>query len=102
VKRYRVLIAAPAREHIRDISRWWRENRQDRAELFKEELNDAVTMLRAFPQAGPAHDSPQHPHVRRTLLRRTQHHVYYVIDDEVGAVTIVALWHTARGDPPPL
>jgi plasmid stabilization system protein ParE len=102
VKRYRVQIAGPARDHVRAISDWWREHRQQNPGLFQEELRQAITLLKAFPLAGPAHPSPVHRDVRRTLLRRTQHYVYYVIDEVGRVVTIVAVWHTARGSEPPL
>ena len=68
----------------------------------KDELRQAVALLKAVPWAGPAHPSPLHRDVRRTLLRRTKHYVYYVVDDAERVVTIVAVWHTARGTGPPL
>ncbi len=102
MKRYRVEIAAPARAQVRAISRWWVENRAQHPDLFREELQQAVTLLRAVPWAGPAHPSPLHPDVRRTLLRRTKHHLYYVVDEARRVVTIVAVWHTSRGSGPPL
>lgn len=102
MKRYRVEIASPAREQVRAASRWWTENHADRSELFHEELQQAVTLLGLFPLAGHVDPSAIHRDVRRTLLRRTQHYVYYVVDDAGQVVTIVAVWHTARGSGPPL
>jgi plasmid stabilization system protein ParE len=102
MKRYRVEITAPAREHIRGISDWWAKNRQDRPELFKQELHQAVELLKAFPWAGPVHASPVHRDVRHTLLRRTQYHVYYLVDEIARTVSIVAVWHTARSARPPI
>jgi hypothetical protein len=36
------------------------------------------------------------------LLLRTQYHVYYVVDGPQRVVTVLAVWHTARGSGPVL
>jgi plasmid stabilization system protein ParE len=40
--------------------------------------------------------------VRRMLLPRTQYCVYYFIDETARLVTVLAVWHTARGRGPKL
>lgn len=100
--RYRVDVTPKARAQIQKISGWWRANRLKNPGLFREELLVARLLLARFPGAGPMLDSPEHGDVHRLLLLRTQHHVYYVVDEEQRVVTILAVWHTARGSGPPL
>jgi hypothetical protein len=40
--------------------------------------------------------------VRRLLLSRSQHLLYYEVDHTRATIEIIALWHTARGGAPPL
>lgn len=89
-----------ARSQIQEISRWWRANRPKNPGLFREELVGIRQLLARMPAAGPVYDSPDHRDVHRMLLPRTQHHVYYVIDQQQRIVTVLAVWHTARGSEP--
>ncbi|NUQ76737.1 MAG: type II toxin-antitoxin system RelE/ParE family toxin [Polyangiaceae bacterium] len=59
-------------------------------------------MLAELPEAGPACNRLDRSGTRRTLLRKTQYHIYYRIDRAAGLVNILALWHTARRRPPRL
>jgi plasmid stabilization system protein ParE len=93
VARYRVDITPRARAQINDISRWWRANRPSNPTLFREELIEARQRIAHLPASGPAYDSPEHADVRRMLLYRTQHHVYYVVDEQKRVVTVLAVWH---------
>lgn len=61
-------------------------------------------LLRAAGQA-PKIGKPysRHPSVqrlRRVLLRATRYHVYYV--PRADAVAVLAVWHSQRGQLPPL
>jgi hypothetical protein len=76
----KVELSDEAKQQARKINAWWRANR-DAKGLFKEELAAAV---------------------RRFLLKRTSHHLYYVIDEERGVVRVAAIWGAARGSGPPL
>jgi hypothetical protein len=40
--------------------------------------------------------------VRRLLLPKSQQHVYYVIDEALGAVVIYTIWGARRGRGPKL
>jgi plasmid stabilization system protein ParE len=102
VAHYRVDITSRARGQIQEISRWWRANREKNPGLFREELAGVRHQLAHVPTAGPAYDSPEHGDVRRILLIRTQYHVYYVIDEKQRVVTVLAVWHVARGSGPVL
>ncbi|WP_437653488.1 type II toxin-antitoxin system RelE/ParE family toxin [Sorangium sp. So ce1182] len=100
--RYAVVFSADARTQILAVGRWWRENRPSNPGLFLDELRAAVGRLGDVPRGGAVYEVPQVPGLRRLLLPRTAHHVYYTLDDTASVVRIVAVWHTARGARPPL
>jgi plasmid stabilization system protein ParE len=99
---FRIIITATAREQLREIAHWWRENMRDEPELFIHELEASLQRLAALPWSGSPYPIARPTDVRRTLLRRCQYHLYYTIDEQARTVTIRASWHTARGHGPPL
>ena len=86
---------------IRAIDQWWRTNRPAAPELFAEELANCLVLLEQAPAIGkPYRRHPSAPGLRRLLLRATRYHVYYLPRAEV--VTVLAVWHSCRGQLPPL
>ncbi len=79
---------------------WWRANRDARW-LFTDELQGAVLLLAEAPRCG-ARVSGRDPsmEVRRLELRRTRSLLFYEVTAE--AVTVLRVWHSRRGDRPPL
>ena len=70
----RLLRVTPATsDDIADAYDWYESQRAGLGELFRAELNVAVTLLREFSEAGPA----VHQDLRRLLLRRFPYAVYY-------------------------
>lgn len=99
----RAMIIAPrARAQILNEQLWWLENRPKSPDLFDDELNRAFDLLLAEPYSGKNAKDPQHPNLRRLLLRRTRRHVYYVYDAAHDEILVVALWHAQSGSPPPI
>lgn len=97
---YAVVFSTDARAQILVIGRWWRVNRPSNPGLFLDELRAVVGRLGGAPKTGAVYEVPQVSGVRRLLLPRTAHHVYYTLDDSAPVVRIVAIWHTARGARP--
>jgi plasmid stabilization system protein ParE len=62
----------------------------------------ALTRLRSAPSAGAAYGLGPRLDVRRPLLPRTRYHVYYVMAGDARRVSVLAVWHTARGGKPRL
>ena len=91
-------ISEPAERQIEDIDRWWRANRRDAPSLFAEELGGVLDQLATHPHAGLAH-APR-PDVRKILMPRTRHHVYFVIRG--ARVLVICVWSAVRGELPPL
>ena len=92
-----VSLSPRARTQVREIDRWWRENREAAPQLFAEELANAIDTLSLFPLAGSAYEL-ESPPLRRILLRATRHHMYYDFDGET--VQVVAVWSAVRGTGP--
>lgn len=97
----RVVFVREARVQLAEIARWWRENRPGQ-ELFERELTKALALLAQQPELGAPYIAAPQPGVRRTILRKTQYHVYYSVDRARGLVRVLAIWHTAREHGPPL
>lgn len=98
----KVRISAPAKKQSRAISQWWRKNRPAAPKLFAEEMAQARRLLARNPELGTPYVQREGVFVRRVLLRRTQHHVYYEIDHTEGVVMILAVWGTPKGEGPEL
>jgi 3-hydroxyacyl-CoA dehydrogenase len=97
-----VKFSARARRRAKLVSSWWRSNRLAAPRLFDEELEHAVQQLKIQPPLGVVYQSVEGEVVRRLLLPKTQQHVYYVIDEVLGAVVIDTIWGARRGRGPKL
>lgn len=93
----RVRFTEVARAQIAEHRRWWSENR-DHVEIFGQELQEAVDLLRIAPAAGAGYPRPRTPDLHRVYLRRLSSHLYYTFHDE--EVIVRAFWHAKRGTGP--
>lgn len=98
--RREVVVAEPADRQIREVDRWWRENRLAAPHLFAQELAVAFESIATHPGVGHHHPHPRVRGIRRTLLRACRYHVYYVHTDH--EVVVLAVWSAVRGSGPPL
>lgn len=99
---YRVIVAPQAVAQVETIATWWQANRPTSPDLFLEEFAAALTRLQSAPAAGAVYGLGPRPDVRRLLLPRTRYHVYYVMAEDACHVSVLAVWHTARGGTPRL
>lgn len=81
----------------RKIDTWWRMNRAAAPDLFLKELGQAYEILSVMPSLGTPYRG-----LRRILLRKTRHHVYYALDEERRSVVVRGIWHAVRRRVPPL
>jgi plasmid stabilization system protein ParE len=95
-----VVFQRRATREIEAIDRWWRENRSAAPDLFLHELEKMLAIVALVPTIGAPAKSERMKSIRRVLLRRTQHHVYYRVRG--NALEVLAVWHTARRSGPPL
>ena len=101
MSRYRIEMTSQARSHLHTITAWWRENRSDRPDLPKQEMAEIGARLSVVPRLGAPYRHDQRE-IRRVLLPRTKHHLYYQIDETRRVITVLAVWHNARGRSPRL
>lgn len=99
---YRIRIAPAAAEQIRAANAWWLANRQTAPEAFAEEIQRGFEFISALPNAGEPVAHRHLPGLRRLLLGRIRYFLYYSSSPDKGAVDVLALWHAARGTPPPV
>ncbi len=94
----RVELADEAEAQVSAIDSWWREHRPTAPDLFTQELEHALGLLKDVPTLGVNYDEAKK--IRRMLLPKTGHHVYFTQRAEV--LLVVALWSGRRGQGPPL
>ena len=96
------VISKRARRHIEKIQAWWVENRTSASTLFLDELAGGERRLRTKPTLGLVYTAHQSGVVRRVLLMRTSHHLYYRYLPERDELTVLAVWGAPRGRGPKL
>jgi plasmid stabilization system protein ParE len=79
---------------------WWRTNRTAAPDLFLTEFERILQAVSLLPELGAPARSARIAGVRRILLARTRHYIYYRPTNDV--IQVLALWHTSRGQPPRL
>ena len=89
-----------AEAQIREINRWWRENRPGSPNLFADELADSFELVSGAPFAGRPYRNAVLMGTRRFLLTETGFHVYYLPRGD--QVVVLAVWHARRGVGPHL
>lgn len=97
-----VVIVDVAEAQLLEIAAWWTANRHAAPDLVIEELERCVTLLESTPDAGMPFHRASVPGVRRLVMRKTRHFIYYIHDAARAAVYIIAVWGTAKGSDPVL
>jgi hypothetical protein len=90
-----------AEEHVEASDTWWREHR-DARDLFARELAATVALLLVTPTLGTIYTVLDGQPVRKFLMPKTQHHVYFTSDAEAGVLLVHAVWGAPRGRGPKL
>ncbi len=91
-----------AGRQIRNQSYWWRRNRTQAPNLFRDELRRAFALIAEYPEAGAIAEEIELAGVRRVVLVDTQHYVYYRVNDAAKRIEILAVWSTKFEASPPL
>jgi plasmid stabilization system protein ParE len=95
-------VSKRARRQIERIQAWWIEHRPAARGLFLEELAVAEQQLRAAPEVGSTYMEHPGGAIRRLLLPRTHHHLYYRHQPDREVLTVLAVWGSPRGRGPRL
>jgi len=94
-------ISKRARRQIEKIQGWWSENRAARS-LFLDELAAAERQLRTNPELGSAYSEQKTGTVRRVLLPKTHHHLYYRYRADRDELTVLCVWGAPKERGPKL
>jgi plasmid stabilization system protein ParE len=94
-------VAARAAGQIRAVDAWWRENRGGPLG-FVDEVAHAIDLLLTSPELGALYEPKAAFGVRRILLPKSQHYLYYVFHRSRGTLRILSVWSCHRGRPPQL
>lgn len=98
----KVRISARARARIRKLDEWWRANRLDAPDLFKDELAAAFWRILRAPKVRQQYGLIEGQPVWRVLMPVTEQHVYYTVDDAADEIVIETVWGARRGRGPKL
>lgn len=96
-----VRFSTQARAQAQAAHAWWKKNRPASPRLFRNELAEALDVLRTAPEIGQPYAHRRRKDVRRFVLQRTRYYLYYVVTPPDG-VMILAVWSALRGRAPPL
>lgn len=95
-----VVVVDEAEEQLREIVDWWMVNRRAAATLAADEFERCVILLEGSPDIGTGFHRTTVPGVRRLVMKKTKHFVYYVHDAANEIVYIIAVWGAPKeGDP---
>jgi len=95
-----VVVVHEAEEQLREIVDWWVANRRLAPTLVVDEFERCMTLVENSPDIGTGFHRTAVPGVRRLVMKKTKHFVYYVHDDENSIVYVIAVWGAPKeGDP---
>ena len=97
-----VVFTRRAARQIEAASEWWGENRPAAPDAFRDDLVGALALIAGQPNCGAPMVSRRYRGVRRVLLVRLDHHLYYRLAPRLRQVQVLAFWHARRGSRPPL
>ena len=101
-RRLRVELSDLARSQILAADEWWRRNRPKAPNAIREELEKAASLIALQPEVGALARNVSLIGIRRLHLARIRYHLYYRLVDQPKRLQILALWHSSRGDVPPI
>jgi plasmid stabilization system protein ParE len=96
-------ISKRAHRQIERIQAWWVKQRPVAPSLFLDELAAAECQLRATPELGSIYNTEHTTGtVRRVLLPKTHHHLYYRYRADRGELTVLCVWGNPKERGPKL
>ena len=95
-------VAKRAEQQVDRIEQWWKENRPSAPRIFTEELGSTLGLICEMPGVGVRWPSARRPGIRRILMPKTEHHVYFRVNETGATVHVLAVWGAPRGRGPRL
>jgi plasmid stabilization system protein ParE len=90
-----VVLLDEARRRFEAEDDWWREHR-DAEELFADEFEQVLELLRSMPGAGRRYRLTRGKLIQRVLMKKTRCHVYYFHDHDKDLIEIHSIWGGRR------
>jgi plasmid stabilization system protein ParE len=83
------------------IKTWWRRHREGAPDLFEQELEAVLARTLLAPALGAIYEQDHlDVTVRRVLMPRTHHHVYYTVHGD--ELVVLSVWGAPKGRGPKL
>ncbi|MBI3201759.1 MAG: type II toxin-antitoxin system RelE/ParE family toxin [Myxococcales bacterium] len=95
-------VSKRARRQVEKIQGWWLQNRPGARGLFLDELAAAESDLRVTPDLGAIYSEHERGTVRRVLLPKTHHHLYYRYRPDRDELVVLSVWGAPRERGPKL
>jgi len=96
----RYVIKARARREIERAAKWWAENRLDAPGAVRIDVESILFILVHHPGLGHKVETGRPVQVRRYLMTKTQHWLYYRVKGSL--LEVLSVWGTGRGSEPKL
>lgn len=93
-----IKVVGRATLQIEEAASWWLDNRTAAPTAFRDDLEQAFSLISEQPSIGAAATNSALTGVRRVFLGRIRYFLYYRIQPD--QVKILALWHSNRGREP--
>jgi plasmid stabilization system protein ParE len=97
----KVRFTPEAEAQADEIDTWWRENR-DARDLFARELAGMMAFLVTMPKFGTVYTILDGQPVRKVLMPKTRHHVYYAASLAEEIIIVHAVWGAPKEGGPNL
>ncbi len=94
--RYVVKLTPTAAREFERLDTWWKQNRDKNPFLFADEVDRAIDLLEAEPDAGLRTESRVGAYFRRVPLERCRNQLYYWHEPGSTIVWIISFWGGPR------
>ncbi|NOY93023.1 MAG: type II toxin-antitoxin system RelE/ParE family toxin [Deltaproteobacteria bacterium] len=97
-----VRFTPEARDQAEASDIWWRTHRDEARDMFARELLAAQELVASTPSLGTFYTMLEETPVRRLLMPKTRHHIYYTLRREADEdeVVILAVWGAPKAEGP--
>jgi hypothetical protein len=96
----KIFFTPEADEEAEYCDTWWREHRPATANLFAQELAEAKALIVNVPNIGAEYATLEGQTVRRVLMKKTGHHLYYGVESSLDCIIVYSIWGARkRGGP---
>ncbi len=97
-----VVVVDDAEAQLLEIDGWWVAHRISSPMLVVDELARCVSLLESNPDIGTRFHSLVVPGVRRLVMTKTRHYVYYLHDELNAVVYVIAVGGAPKSGVPVL